>query len=55
MGISNSIIVALFFIYWIITWKKDLLDIMIFKETPSIYFSLFIWLYLAWGIVNLFF
>lgn len=55
MGIFNSIIVALFFIYWAFKWKKNLIKILLFQETPSIWFSCFIWLYLFWGIINLFY
>lgn len=51
MSILNFIIVALFNIYWAIRFKREYLQSFLFRD--SVGFSIFIWLYAAWGIINL--
>jgi len=54
MGIINSVIVAAFIVYYFASCPDTFGQVLLFKENETL-FSIFVWLYILWGVINLFF
>jgi len=52
MGLLSFLIVLSFLIYWLVAFFDVTMDIILFKDKEDIWASLFIWLFILWGVLN---